>query len=254
MRRCLAPAMSEWRRLLLLMVVCGLAVVGALVIRSGSATAEGELRSAVAVVQVDVGRISTCVVTEEHELICGGGNKNGQTDAPAGRFTQVSVGGDRSCAVGEDGALSCWGRNFNGRTEAPSGRYAQVGAGGQHSWAVREDAAVVCWGADWFYGTPLARGARAVVEGVQARIAAWLVEDGRFEFGFQPEGASECRWRCEPCRWTPESGVGWSRATLSWMGLSWGELLRVGSRARELRSRGQAGAASASRHPTPVSP
>ena len=109
MRRFVVLAMSGWRRLLLLAVVCGLAVVVALVIQSGPAAAEGEVRSAVEVVQVDVGGRSACVVTAEQQLICGGENENGQTDAPAGRFTQVSVSGEHSCAVGEDGALSCWG-------------------------------------------------------------------------------------------------------------------------------------------------
>ena len=102
-------AMSEWRRFLLLAVVCGLAVVGALVIQGGPAAAEGEVRSALEVVQVDVGGTSVCVVTAEHQLVCGGENESGQTEAPAGRYTQVSAGGEHSCAVGEDGALSCWG-------------------------------------------------------------------------------------------------------------------------------------------------
>ena len=80
------------------------------------------------------------------------------------------------------------GGNGFGQTDAPSGRYTQVSAGDVHTCAVRDDAAVLCWGSDWFYGTPLARGAGAVVEGVQGRIVARLLEDGRLEFGFQVQG------------------------------------------------------------------
>ena len=122
-RVCGAVAMSERRRFLLLVAVCGLAVVGALVILSGPAAAEGEVRSAVEVVQVDVGGRSACVVTAEQQLICGGENENGQTDAPAGRFTQVSVSGEHSCAVGEDGALACWGLEWSGLSGPPAGRF-----------------------------------------------------------------------------------------------------------------------------------
>ena len=137
--------------------------------------------------QISAGGYHSCAVREDGELSCWGLGWAGQTDAPPGRYTQVSAGGKHSCAVREDGVLSCWGGNGFGQTDAPSGRYRQVSAGAVHSCAVREDAAVVCWGADWFHGTPLARGAGAVVEGVQGRIVARLLEDGRLEFGFQPQ-------------------------------------------------------------------
>ena len=139
--------------------------------------------------QISAGGYHNCAVREDGELSCWGLGWAGQTNAPPGRYTQVSAGGKHNCAVRVDGVLMCWGGNGFGQTDAPSGRYRQVSAGDVHSCAVREDdAAVVCWGADRFYGTPLARGAGAAVEGVQGRIVARLVEDGRLEFGFQPRG------------------------------------------------------------------
>ena len=44
----------------------------------------------------------------------------------------------------------CWGRNRDGQTEAPSGRYSQVSAGEDHSCGLRSDGGVVCWGANLF--------------------------------------------------------------------------------------------------------
>ena len=62
-------------------------------------------------------------------MVCWGRNDDGQTEAPAGRYSGVTAGWSHSCGLRTDGGVVCWGSNEYGETEAPAGRYNQVSAG-----------------------------------------------------------------------------------------------------------------------------
>ncbi|NCD19639.1 MAG: hypothetical protein EOL89_06615, partial [Actinobacteria bacterium] len=79
-------------------------------------------------VAVDGGGYHTCAITTDDELVCWGGNIEGQlgigtfetTTDPTpvegiGAVTMVSTGGSHTCAVDTEGALWCWGYNGDGQ-------------------------------------------------------------------------------------------------------------------------------------------
>ncbi len=74
----------------------------------------------------------------------------GQVDPPSGHYTDIAAGDSHSCAIGPDGSVTCWGDNRQGQTDAPSGRFEQIVSGSRadHSCAIRVDWEVVCWGSN----------------------------------------------------------------------------------------------------------
>ena len=92
-------------------------------------------------------------------------------------------------------AWSAGARNRDGQTEAPAGRYSQVSAGEVHSCGLRSDGGVVCWGANLFANLHaagdriFAREQGHVSDEVNGRIVARRLADGARGCGFQPEGA-----------------------------------------------------------------
>ena len=58
----------------------------------------------------------------------------------------VSVGREHSCAVRADYTVTCWGSNKDGKSNAPAGKFLTVSAGGSHTCGVRIDRTVDCWG------------------------------------------------------------------------------------------------------------
>ena len=57
-----------------------------------------------------------------------------------------------SCGLRTNGTIACWGDNRNGQLNAPSGRFSAVSAGGVHSCGLRTDGTIACWG-DFAVGT-----------------------------------------------------------------------------------------------------
>lgn len=125
-----------------------------------------------------LGREHSCALGAQGEVLCWGGNGNGQLgsgddrDSPAPRAVQglpgparaIAAGQFHSCAVTEAGALYCWGLNAEGqlgdgsrsnrlRATLVRGLDAdveKVALGARHSCALRRSGAVDCWGAAFF--------------------------------------------------------------------------------------------------------
>ncbi len=122
-----------------------------------------------------VGEQHACVLTEDGEAYCWGGNGTGQlgnnsiANSPvpvkvAGglRFVEIRAGGRHTCALTADGDAYCWGANGvgelgNGRSTpdvvpalvAGGLKFASLGGGGfQHTCARTRDGQVYCWGGD----------------------------------------------------------------------------------------------------------
>ena len=68
--------------------------------------------------QVSSGGFHSCALTDE--VICWGGNREGQTDVPdLIKPTKVVAGRHHSCAVTDEG-VKCWGDNRYGQLEVPN--------------------------------------------------------------------------------------------------------------------------------------
>lgn len=126
---------------------------------------------------VGAGYYHTCAIRESGEMVCFGGNKNGQlgigtpnqaaeeSDPQAvvspEKWSDVSGGQSFTCALNDAGALFCWGRNEDRElgipdvdflpvptrvpVDAPAG-FRSVSAGARHACAIREDRTLWCWG------------------------------------------------------------------------------------------------------------
>lgn len=142
------------------------------------------------VVALAAGNIHTCALTSGGDVMCWGGNTDGQlgngttTDSPTPvlvprrgvRFTRLAAGNFHTCALADSGAVFCWGSNGhgqlgNGSTEASPSPVAvsELGAGilglapggsAYHTcaWSV---STVWCWGdnANGELGQPISDGA-----------------------------------------------------------------------------------------------
>jgi len=120
-----------------------------------------------------------CVVLQNHELWCSGGNRSGalgvgsskeslgtgndflQVAALGAHVSSVSVGNDnRACAIDDDGALWCWGANPDDylglgssdpvlvptKPTTLTGKVAEIHLGRWEACARKSDGAVLCWG------------------------------------------------------------------------------------------------------------
>lgn len=145
------------------------------------------------IVQVAVGDLHACAVTNEHRVACWGlaeaGRRGDDRQAPflrptwvlgTDRFTQVSVGFSHACAVTEgEGVVACWGDNTDRQlallgsedpfadrpwpisagdlpgTDGVLKNALKVAVGMPHTCALMGDGLVVCWGytADWVVGS-----------------------------------------------------------------------------------------------------
>ncbi len=135
-------------RLAALAVIAVVAAAAVWGLEAGSAEAQSGGSSLVET--LSAGGDHTCVVTESGAVQCWGGDDEGQSSPPAGRFTQVSADVHHSCGVTASGAAQCWGRNDYGQSSPPAGRFTQVSAGFFHSCGVTASSAVQCWGNDKF--------------------------------------------------------------------------------------------------------
>ena len=95
---------------------------------------------------ISAGYHYTCAIRESEEIACWGDNRDGQTDAPAVRFTAISAGSLHTCALRESGEIACWGDNRDGQTDAPAGSFTAISAGSLHTCALRESGEIACWG------------------------------------------------------------------------------------------------------------
>ena len=87
-----------------------------------------------------------CGLRETGAVLCWGYIRDGQADAPAGRFSALSAGEYHSCGLRETGEIECWGRKGQSRKDAPAGRFSALSAGWRHTCGLRETGAVECWG------------------------------------------------------------------------------------------------------------
>ena len=128
-------------RLVLLLAVATLLGGGLWLLIGASATAQEpqpilvrgdgyQVLEGLDLVSISAGRYHSCGLRSDGGVVCWGRNDDGQTEAPAGRYSGVRAGYAHSCGVRTDGGVVCWGENDDGQTEAPAGRYSQVSAGG----------------------------------------------------------------------------------------------------------------------------
>jgi len=126
-------------------------------------------------VDVGVGILHTCALTDGGEAWCWGDNSVGElgngddsampsavpvrVEAPAGTvFTALSVGGLHTCALTAAGTAWCWGANDSGQladdsfinqaapVEVPDVAFSSLGLGLNHSCGVSTAGGVYCWG------------------------------------------------------------------------------------------------------------
>ena len=107
--------------------------------------------------QVSVGELHSCAVTEDGDAGCWG-QTNNLGAAPAkvvGPFRSVSVGLDHTCAVRSDRSVACWGLNAEGQAPARvAGLFSSVSSGRTRSCALRTNGNMLCWSWDYLVDAP----------------------------------------------------------------------------------------------------
>ena len=73
---------------------------------------------------------------------------------PSTELTAVSVGAVHACGITTDGDAVCWGSNRDGQADAPGGKFVDISASLQHTCGVRADGTGVCWGENTWYPMP----------------------------------------------------------------------------------------------------
>ncbi|WP_146155956.1 hypothetical protein [Enhygromyxa salina] len=146
----------------------------------------GALPNDASISAVALGGGHSCVLFSTGEVLCWGGNEDGELgqghtddwgddndELPSalplidlgGVATAISAGEEHTCALLDDGSVRCWGKNDFGQLglghldnigddEAPAdaeavdlgGLAISISAGGDHTCAVLADYSVVCWG------------------------------------------------------------------------------------------------------------
>ncbi len=108
--------------------------------------------------QVSAGSNYTCVLNVAGKVSCWGGNREGQSTAPVGKFVAVFAGHDTTCALNRKHIATCWGWGTpsnptyfpNGALAnhlvPPSGKYKTLALGTDHACGLKLDRSVVCWG------------------------------------------------------------------------------------------------------------
>ncbi|MBI5547307.1 MAG: hypothetical protein HY901_25780 [Deltaproteobacteria bacterium] len=119
-----------------------------------------------------------CGLTTKQELLCWGGNDQGQlglgissdyVDVPTRvrvdaelltLWKQVSTGSSHTCAIRDDGTLWCWGGGDLGQlgdglaqsnpapTRVDQASWTAVSVGGRHTCGLHDDGTLWCWGAN----------------------------------------------------------------------------------------------------------
>lgn len=97
---------------------------------------------------VTAGRDHTCAIRSDRTVLCWGGNRSGQLNAPDGEFIAVAAALWHTCGLRTNGTVVCWGDDVRGQVSAPPGTFTAVSVGELHSCALRDDRRVICWGDD----------------------------------------------------------------------------------------------------------
>ena len=133
-------------------------------------------------VDLDLGWLGGCGLTDEGEIVCWGDSDYGILDAPSGVFSSISVGPSAGCALEADGVVTCWGQSspFAGAFEGQP-PFRQVAVGYTQLCALTVDGGVLCWGDDEFGETLAPAGGFAAVD-----VGVWL------SCGLDPSGVITC--------------------------------------------------------------
>ena len=171
------------------------------------------LNARVTAVQISAGHLHTCALDGVGHLDCWGGNWEGQTDLPSGRFKQVSAGIGHTCAVNDQDRAVCWGENqrsdrsYAGQSDPPSDRFLQVTAASNHSCGITFNKTVKCWGTYTNGGEPQLDGTFTQIDASSDRTCG-VTTDGPL----QCDGASSLRHRPTPAGDYAYVSVGGNRA------------------------------------------
>ncbi len=122
-------------------------------------------------IQISLASRRGCAVTDDHALVCWGGEHAAPTRLDElGAVTAVAVGDDHACVVTAAGDVTCWGEDRNGQAGdlaiarkcgvadgpclvgpthvAGVARAVAVAVGARHSCATLADGTVACWGSN----------------------------------------------------------------------------------------------------------
>jgi alpha-tubulin suppressor-like RCC1 family protein len=91
-----------------------------------------------------------CCINPSSQVVCNGSNKQGQFDAPKGKYQAVSAGLYATCALDTSGQPRCWGGSAPAVEPAAGARYAGIAAGHKFACGLRDSGTVDCWGAGDF--------------------------------------------------------------------------------------------------------
>lgn len=99
-----------------------------------------------AFVQVATGENHVCALRGNGQVVCWGGNDDGQLNAPEKvPFQQITSGSHFSCGIQADERINCWGRNNHQQAAPPPGRFQAAAAGWDHACGLT-GTTVTCWG------------------------------------------------------------------------------------------------------------
>ncbi len=126
--------------------ICGLSLADGVPTCWGDAVAGAPAASKF--VDVSVGEVHACLLSECGDVSCWGGGPGLDTPPAGVRFSSIAVGSYFACGVASgSGAVRCWGVDDSGQSDPPQGSFVSVTTGKKHACAIATDATVRCWGA-----------------------------------------------------------------------------------------------------------
>ena len=99
-----------------------------------------------------------CVLSEEGEVACWGGNSRGESDVPPGSWRAIDAGDHQTCGIDDAGRAVCWGARSGQLPDAPAGGYVAVATSGYGACLLTDAGQVYCRDReDWESGAGLRR-------------------------------------------------------------------------------------------------